>query len=245
MPSQHTLIVDSRDRTSGSSSNGYFQLKAAHPNVSKVELVSAMIPNTIYNVQSGINDRMCWFRSGIDHSFQLTAGAYTVTSLLSALQTGMNGVDANTFVLSYSTTTLKVTVGGASAFSLNFATHPNAAAGCHRLLGFEAIDTSSATSHVAPNTPELNQPFMMYIRISGLDTQNDTTSSDPHTFVVPIAENSGGITIWNSGDFEQCVRFGSPKSIKSFNVDFRARNESALSLNGAEWIMVWRLYYAD
>lgn len=54
-----------------------------------IKLVNFEVPNVIYNIKSGINNYIVWNRGGTDYSALITPGQYTITSLLSSIQTLM------------------------------------------------------------------------------------------------------------------------------------------------------------
>ena len=46
-----------------------------------------------------MNDKMVWNQSLTNYSYQIPVGTYGITTMLSMIQTEMNGVNSNTYVL--------------------------------------------------------------------------------------------------------------------------------------------------
>jgi len=140
------LLINSTDRISGNSSNFKIHLSHALHKVSKIKLLSVSLPNTIYNITTA-NNRLD-FTDGITYTITIPPGAYTVNSLIGSHQTLLNATpSALNFTVSYSATTLKVTISANGSFQLLFGTGSNASFSCSKELGFESIDTINANSH--------------------------------------------------------------------------------------------------
>lgn len=243
------LYVRTEDRTTGSTSSSDFTIylpsSLAIQGIKRVCLESAQIPNTVYNVRTSVNDRMCWKRGGTDYNFQIPAGNYDSASLLSAIQTGMNAADANTYVLSLSTTSGKVTVGGSGAFQLNWTSNPQAATSCRAVLGYATGDSASGTSQVATNVINLTRPDALLIKI--LDSypivRSTGTTVDNAHFVIPIDVAPFDLITYDKGqEWNQFYEFASPVTLQQLVVKLFLPGGEAADLNGAEWSMVLRMY---
>lgn len=233
LPCQYrSLLVHSQDRISGTSTNFVLELPESITNIRQVKLAQANIPNTLYNIITGTNDIMRWNHAGA-FTYTIPAGAYTISNLLSDIQTGMNAADANNYVLSYSSTTFKVTFTGTAAFSLTFsgATTP------YQELGFTAANTSSGTTIISTNAVSLAQPYNLYITIIELSVDVLTTyNNDKPTFVVPVNVNAGEIIQYSdAANFEQILHYSAaPRDIYRLNVRLHKRSNT-VDLNGSEW----------
>ncbi len=242
------VIVQSKDRVSSlsaSTTDFVIILPKAYNDVAEVELVSATIPNTFYNIRTGVNDRMVWFRGATSYNFIIPPGAYSMTDLLSVIQTGMNAADANTYVLSYSTTTFKCTIAGAGAFILNWATNPQAATSCYLELGWAAADTSSATSQISTNAADLAAVDYIYVSVPELGVNIETTVAnlrDVDAFCIPVNDDSGQLIHFDTNShFTQVIKRYSGNPISQFTIKLKDRNNTLLNLNGSEWSMILRL----
>jgi|SRR5579885_75937 len=237
-------LIKSSDRTTGNSNQFQIDLLVPIQGVKKVSLAQATIPNTIYNIQTNVNDRFNFFR-GSSFSYQIPAGAYTINNLLSTIQTGINGLDANSYSLTYNTTTMKVTITGTGAFSLNWASNANASTGCYSVLGWTKADTSSSTSITAPNVPALQNPTNILMIISELGTDKyTTTNANKYTFIVPNTVDSGEIIEYFPNDENyQVIAFGTPMNFTKFTVSLFDDTNSLINLNGSEWNMSLQFEY--
>lgn len=127
-----TLYIDSRLRNRTAYPNPHtFSLELENPftNVYAVRVVSASIPNTQYLINN-TNNRI-HFRefnsqetSGTYTTASLTNGNYSITDLLTHIQTQMNAVSTSTITLSVNNTTRKITItsdgSGVERFDLVF-----------------------------------------------------------------------------------------------------------------------------
>jgi hypothetical protein len=245
MPKKY-LLVNSADRTSSSSSSSDFQinLKPAIFGIKSIKLISAQLPTTFYNIRTGVNDRVCFNRSSTNYSAQIAAGNYTIAGLLSSIQTAMNALDANSYVCSYSSTTLKVTISGTSSFSLNWSSNPSASAGMYYELGWTAADTSSATSQTAPNVFDLSNPKYLYLWIPELPARDriiSTNATDKASFIIPISVNGGTIDAYTEASNFVQIKDQNGFILQSFTVQLYERNNRQITLNGIEWSFILEL----
>src|SRR5690242_5928230 len=98
------LFINSADRLSSSTSttNAVFNLQTPIPNIKSVKLLSFTFEDFIPNIVTGVNDKVVWNRTATDFSHTVPQEQWTISNLLSNIQTGMNAADANNYALSYS-----------------------------------------------------------------------------------------------------------------------------------------------
>lgn len=231
------LLIDSRDRLSYSNSSSDFtiELPEAITNIERVRLVAANVPNTIYNVRS-TNNIIRWTR-GSAFTYTIPEGAYTVTNLLSTIQTGMNAADANSYTLTYSSTTYKVTIAGSAAFVLNW----SGSSTPYYMLGFSSSDSSSGTSHTGTNVANMMLPYNLLVEIPQLGPLTITSRNNGRcTFTVPIDVNSGNMVNFTEGNYEQKLNTG---NLTLYKLDVRLLHydRTAVNLNGADWNLLLSL----
>ena len=89
MPSH--LVIQSADRQSGTSDDFRVQIPT-FSRAGSVALLSASIPNTLYNIYS-VNDTLNWLNVEDLKTATMPHGAYGVTDLILALQEAMNAAD--------------------------------------------------------------------------------------------------------------------------------------------------------
>ena len=118
------IYIDSHHRTLNSNSSGDFEIYLPESqecgNDTKLYVHEITIPNSIYPVQSGLNNRLYLrltdFGNTIDRIIELPSGSYVGASLAISLQTNMNlatnGFQANNdyFSVSYDFDSNKITV---------------------------------------------------------------------------------------------------------------------------------------
>lgn len=241
---KYWINLNSADRVSNSvsTSDCIFNLDEGVKGIQKASLRSFVVPNVIYNINTGVNDRMVWNRLAIDRNFQIPAGQYTITNLLTAIENGMNAADANGYTLDYDTTTFKCTVAGTATFILNWATNANASTSCYKELGFNATDVATAISHVSPNVASLDKPRDLFIDIFEFGSRW-LVSKPPRvhaTFHIPLDVASGDLVFYDRDVYDQHITFDR-LSIKSLNVKIVNDDANVISLNGADWSMILEL----
>lgn len=215
--------------------------------VERIQMIQFTIPNTFYNVSSS-NNTVCWNRSSTNYSYQIPSGQYSISTLLTTIQSGMNGVDNNSYALSYSSSTFMVTVTGSSAFMLNWNSNPNASTGCYQQLGFTKQDTSSSTSITGSNVVDLAIPEYVFMDINELPGSMGTTSASSITnklnFVIPLYESNGNLVYVLEENIHEELRFKPPINLSNLTVQLKDKNSSILNTNGSNWHMIWEVHYA-
>ena len=86
-----SLYISSKDRnaSSNSSSDFFVYLPVPVSNIKSIELSELSLPNTIYNIRTGINDSICWDYLSVSYNFTIPPGLYSISSLLSTIQTSL------------------------------------------------------------------------------------------------------------------------------------------------------------
>jgi hypothetical protein len=234
------LAVRSIDRTTGTSSTSFqIQLKEAIPSVKKVKLLNFLAPNTLYKIRLNVNDQVVWNRSSTNYHYQIPPGSYSISSLISLIQTGMNSADSNSYAWTYNVDLMTVTVTGTASFSLNWSSNPNASTSCYRELGFNKVDTSSATSITSPNCVSLERPTRLYISINEFFQSGINTNLNFFSFYIPINVASGSMIEYKQkDDFIQEIEFTTPINITTLTVNLYIENNELANLNGEEFEMV-------
>lgn len=241
------LLINSAQRVSGTSSSFKIPLDKPLSNIRKVELVSASFYNTIYNIRTGINDKVV-FNDGTQYTATIAAGNYVITDLIVALQTALNATaSALVFTVTYSDITLKVTIAAGSAFTILF----GSSGVMYRELGFTAATTGSATSQTGTNVVNLSLPHYLFINVLefGEDYITCGGGSDCPTFVVMI--NSGRddlIDFSEQTHHKNVLHIGhNLKNITRLTIRLSMANTARdtpaepVDLNGSEFAMILRL----
>lgn len=193
---------------------------------------------------SNSSDRVNFNRTATNYSFQIPAGKYFFNNLLSIIQIGMNAFDANTYVLSYDVSTLKVTISGLNIFILNWATNSNAFTGCWKELGFTFANTASVTSQTGSNVIQLYQPINIIIYISEFSVGGITDRGAFYSFICTFTVNGGEIQhfIENQWFTQQVHLVDSKLHLNSLSVQLLYNDGSPLFLNGSDWSMTLEIF---
>lgn len=234
-PYQLTLMSQSRTSQSDSSSN--YDINIILPqkgNDFALEFVS--IPGSIYNISSANNS--------IDTSLgntSVAAGTYDINSLVAALQTALQTVDA-TYTVTVSTITNKVTIACNNNFSLLFGSGPNASKSVASNIGFNASDTTSAKTVTGQNVYDMLLNQMLFITIDALGTPGQVNIKQinyQYTFSVPILVNTGNFYSYASNAlYPQTITTAMSDTQLRWHVRMFDSTGAEAQLNGRDWIMV-------
>lgn len=160
-----------------------------------VTLKHLMFPNTVYNVVSGLNDEVTIRNPAgpTNYIATLTPGNYGLTNFVAHLQSRMNSAWSNSFVVSVSETTQRMTITGTAAFILNWSNSTNNAA---LIMGWApTTDTSSATSQTAPYAYDLSGPQYLFLDLNFATKKVINSAGYSSTFIIPMDSNSGAFAI--------------------------------------------------
>jgi len=235
------LIISSSDRTSSSVSSTDFTVQIPSPlyGVNTIELLSASIPLSYYNVDE-TNHTVYYTpipQIGTE-SITLDHGNYTVQTLVEAVATKLSVDSEVVYTASYNPTTMKITISSVGNFKLLFSNTSTSAAS---LLGYDNVDTASATSHEASYAPKLHPLEHIYIEI--LELSNHILTTNPLinrcSFMIPVTQNGGEIEYYvpTNETGLQGVMLNSA-TIPSFRIQLRDHLGRILDLHGSNWSMI-------
>lgn len=116
------LLVDSRDRISGTSSNYRIQMDTALDRVKQVKLCGLVLPLTNYIIDE--YNQNIYFSDGTSYTAVMTPGVYDYISILAEIKRAMEATAyAGTITATYSDSALKFTIAGTVNFALQFGTY--------------------------------------------------------------------------------------------------------------------------
>lgn len=246
------IIINSQDRTSGTSSNFIINNNNIIRLNGKKQLTlkSLSIFNTIYTINSN-NNKIDFNENATNKTTTLTNGWYDSSSLCTHISSSMTTTSGGfaTFTATYNSTTGKITISSTQNFSLLFLTGTNKSYSPYRELGFtdvngiNAIDTSVSTSSTANNIVNLGIPLTLYISINNWNGSNIKDTSNTHcTFAIPIKAGFRELIEYNSSDIKQTVEIPPGINIISNTmVSLTSINNKSIDLNGSEWSMTLEL----
>ena len=133
-------------------------------NIYEAELLSASIPNCLYNVTNN-NNTFNFSDTGGTHNIIIPIGMYNITQLCIYLQTQMNTFLTQTYTVSYDSSSNRVEFSATDVFSLLF-TDSNIAI----LLGFNLQNYSGNTNYTSSGGSQINQNDYLYLNINEFTT---------------------------------------------------------------------------
>lgn len=173
-----------------------------------VKLASASIPYTWYNVTTS-NNAFTLVEGGTSYPVTIPVGNYDGAGLATALTTALNASGgANTYTVTYSTVTSKLTFAAApGTFRLNF----NVANSIALLVGFPAGTLTAIVSSItAPNVVALTPDYEIFIcsdLVQGCDNgiMMWDTAAPSNTQIlgrVTVSGSHGGILSYRGYEYE-------------------------------------------
>lgn len=109
---------------------------------------SGITTESRFEVEAGVNDKIAFSEGGGTLMATLTANAYTATALCAEIKTQLEAAGALTYTVIQNVSGF-FRIDATGAFILEWADATAGVAGCAALLGWDDVDTASATSQVA------------------------------------------------------------------------------------------------
>ena len=194
--------------------------------VTPVYLHSFEIPNSFYNVNSGNN------AVSLDSTVvNITAGSYTLTDLMSQIETDFNASNSDTFSVSFSNTTGFITIlDSTSNYTLDFDVDNSIA----DLLGFSRSATySSAATYTGSRVPNLTDKI--YIHIEELTSPYNTSNNSHPVFIVDNDQARHDI-VYYKPDYKGQKKCDAKQPFKMMHIRLRDRFGNTLE-NCPQWQM--------
>lgn len=234
-------LLRSKDRTPDSvgSHNFTIDLKSRSIDAGQYDLVFLSIQNTVYTVRNGINNKIYFNENSTNKTATVAAGYYTDSTLPAAIKSALDSASGGfaTFTVTISGATKKTTITSTQNFSLTFGT--NTSASIARILGFNKIDTSAATSHTASNIINLSEPLSATIRINQATAGGFYgTNGSWGQIIIPLDFAFGYFKTLTNDSFRQTLVFNDKASKLEFEVKDLEGNP--LDLNGSDFEMLIR-----
>lgn len=256
---QHrTIVFNSKDRETESVGQYHCKFSIDDPvkGCTEICLNHVRLINSKYVVESGYEDQIYFNRGATDYVGTLTPGTYTATTILAEIKAAMEAADGgNTITATYDADTIKLTISGTSAFSLNWLTNGSADStrSAAKLLGWlDTADNASATSQVATNVLSLDRPLSVILDIPEIGNKNiqvfDKWNSKgvlSGTFLIPF--NAASTELVELDDTNQ-KKMSIPHEPESVIKDITARlidieHAKTLELNGTDWEFSLTFHY--
>lgn len=162
MSLSNTRIIDTRNRFSGTTTNGEYRITRAE-NVSFFKIDKVSYFNSQYSVDER-NNKMVFDQSG-SLTATIVSGQYSGTTLCSAVETALNLVGSG-FTCTYVTSSNKITISHASNFEL---TTTNTTNSLYDYLGYDtSANLTGTNSYTGTNMVNITSKYV-YLTLSFAD----------------------------------------------------------------------------
>lgn len=241
------LYINSKNRPNpdNTPSSAFRMPLAFQPlHISRVTLLTAVIPNTLYAFRNDAivtNNYFDFIDSGGINSIQITPGTYNSSQFVSELQTQLNAGSPDTYTVTYNMTTLRLNITSTFAgFSILGATGPNLSQNCLYLLGFKNIDTVAGLSQTAPNAINIQGPKEIFIKCSQFQTPiHDTTNSLVCMFQISMTVPFGNIVYHEQFNTHESGINIEQRSIANLDIELVDENGKPVVLD-SDWSCLLR-----
>lgn len=246
--SPYLLHINSLQRTSGNSSSFKIQLQYPILYCRQVRMLSASIPNSFYVFNGSNNNgvRVNSFINFIDSSgtqktCNITNGTYDITSLMAQIKLKMELVSPDVYTLSFSTTTLKLTITSTSGlFNLLWSTGTNASQSAWFELGFNQSNTGAGLSHISPRSISISGPLNIFIQISNIRNVVHDSQNFVAAMVCPLNVSYGEYKYFLENDhFMTTINLPEMRNITNFQINLIS-DFGPIFLEGCEWSCLLR-----
>ena len=109
------IYIDSRYKTADSASNSDFKMqlnRSIHlPKNTVFYIENFACAHVWYSIEENINDTLYMVINGSNHYFTLTSKNYTGDTFATEIQSKLNGIQANTFTVTFDSTRNNITIG--------------------------------------------------------------------------------------------------------------------------------------
>jgi len=245
------LVINSEDRlnyTTTTSTN--FRVNLQNPINQRIigyGLKSAVIPKTNYNIPS-IRNTFTFFDGVANYTVTVPAGNYTITELLAEIQTLLNALGPNTFTLTYSTISGKVTWSTTGPAMIINPTLDTSQGSVLYKLGFVPGQSYTGVSITAPNVADISGIKTLFIKIKQLSQYIRNTTNSMLNFKVDLAGQFGDIIFYaDENKYHQYFNIAQDHLTNQGMFDITLVDEYAVpvDLNGRDWSFVLQFITAD
>jgi len=236
------ILVNSKDRISGTIEAGTFLLTMPMTRIGKIRLENFALLNSFYALTSTNNQFLVTETLGLSATITIPPGTYDTATFAAAIQAAMNAAGlGNTYTAAVSQTNLILTItatGGAlDTFSLSWPAN-----GANYPMGWgltTPAPTAAALSQTSPFTVGLSNLNKLLIRIN---TQSGggslwSTAAVNANFAVDVDVDFGSVFSYRPPvETFNCQKFSPPVDSRSLGVELiDASTGQRVNTNGQEW----------
>lgn len=236
------LIVNSKDRLSGTSSDFNYQIKYyGKEEVQSYRIGKITIPYSFYNIKQQF---FRFYYNGSPSNVDIPAGNYSAQSLATYLTNEISNSIPATVTVTYSSITNKFTVvvPTPNTFYFDFIDFTAFQYSLYRALGFPKI-TTVASSYTSPNCANLNASDNLYIFSQALSFYTPSIFQTQRANIiqlVPILVNPFNFIFYEN---QQQIDFPTNfQTISTFDVKLVDDYGQTVDLNGLDWTFEIQLF---
>lgn len=254
----HILAIDSRDRNSDiyPNSNNYRVPLPLYKDIVSIELISAEIPNTEYNINSS-NNQIYFDDSGSTVIATIPVGFYTITDLLTAISTEMTATGSQAYTATLDPLTNKITITAAAPWSFLFYGGVELYNTTNRsvylpnsigpIIGYNINDLTGATSYTGTKPYNLLGTSYILLCIPELENIETFDSHAASAFAKISMDVPRGEIKYYTAEEKLLIKYFSPKKGKLSNmtIKFKKYDGTLYDFNGQENSLTFRIITED
>jgi len=244
MSNESIIIIDSSKRNQRiypNNNNFVYNTNKQYINPTKIELISAIIPNSQYVINS-FNNLFNLTYSSTLYTALIPQSNYTASSLAVALQTALNGlsVPSTTFTVTVNLNTMTYTITSTNAVVYNFSSNPTLS----QILGFSSTNSSSVSTITSTNAFQVATTRYWKLYIKEFDNNYDTNISGLFNFIILNNVNNGDylymIKDINSVNNSHDIHI--KNNITTLSIELRDEWNNLVDLNGCDYLLILKIY---
>lgn len=179
-----------------------------------ISLLSISIPNTEYNVDVGMSDKVRFARDGKTFTSTISPGQYDLKSLPVTLEAVMNKSDPEgKYTVHYSSTSKRLSVTSESSFHFSWGSIDDILSACS-LMGMDEDDSEDARIHTGIKSPQIWKHLDMMIALGFSDGGEWTTTYFPVTL-----DPEKDVTVRSYQGYTTSLLCTFPKKMRIYLVD--------------------------
>ena len=224
---KHILLLNSKDRSSGTATDCVFHLNENDLHEShSVMLKDIIIPNTMYNIRS-TNNTLDYDIGGVAKSVNIPVGSYSIAELVTALNTAQADL-----VFSNNTFAKKLDVSSASNSFIKVSST------IKKVIGV-TVQNTPATSYTLDSFYNLNPTNYIHV-ISNLAEPDSLVSSNNKKYAViasiPVLYGFGFVLNQTEDrDTQDNSKHNSHINLSTINMRLVNDDFETIDLNGSDW----------
>lgn len=247
------LCIDSRDGDNTLVTHKlHIDLDKTIKQIYSIELISAEIPKIRYLINENNNILHFQETNGITLEAIIPIGNYTISELITEVQTQMNSVGSSNYTVSLVNERVRITsdlTGGGNIFTLcfdggteNYGLKTRTIYKTNSIgdvLGFMIVDKTGANNYTASEKYKLEGDSNVYLHVTNIDCQK---RYDQGAFAVIPLEVEHGETMYFQNDFQIKHQFSPMIEIHHLDLELRDYLGNVYQLNG-EWSLMFKINY--